>query len=169
MDAQMIERGQQWLEHLLLLVGTPAKVTANPNSELAQESCLLTIEDAQLSEGQVASLLGPQGSVLDSVQYLANSILNMGQDSGHQGAFTIDLSGYRQERYEALKAIAEEAVVQARETGKSVELKGLSSAERRQMHTFFKAYDDLETFSRGQEPDRRMVVRLLDMDEETEE
>jgi spoIIIJ-associated protein len=39
----------------------------------------------------------------------------------------------------------------------------MSSAERRQMHTFFDtdpSYRDLATSSRGQEPDRRMVVRL---------
>ena len=39
----------------------------------------------------------------------------------------------------------------------------MSAAERRQMHTFFDgdpSYSDLSTESRGQEPDRRLVVKL---------
>jgi spoIIIJ-associated protein len=36
----------------------------------------------------------------------------------------------------------------------------LSAAERRQIHTFLKECVDLETESRGEEPDRRLVVRL---------
>ncbi|NEQ25399.1 MAG: RNA-binding protein, partial [Microcoleus sp. SIO2G3] len=37
----------------------------------------------------------------------------------------------------------------------------LSAAERRQVHTLFQSYEDLETFSQGTEPDRRLVVRRL--------
>jgi spoIIIJ-associated protein len=49
---------------------------------------------------------------------------------------------------------------QVRQTGQEVEIKSLSSAERRQIHTFLKDANDLSTESRGQEPDRRLVIRL---------
>jgi spoIIIJ-associated protein len=42
----------------------------------------------------------------------------------------------------------------------------LSAAERRQVHTYLKDYEDLETYSRGKEPDRRLVVRLAQNPEE---
>ena len=35
----------------------------------------------------------------------------------------------------------------------------LSSAERRQIHNLLKDMEDMETESRGQEPDRRLVVK----------
>ena len=53
----------------------------------------------------------------------------------------------------------EQVAQQVRQTGEEVEMKSLSSAERRQIHTFLKDAEDLETESRGQEPDRRLVVR----------
>jgi spoIIIJ-associated protein len=65
-------------------------------------------------------------------------------------------------RYEELKQIADQAVQQVRETGNEMELKSLSSAERRQVHTILKQYPDMATYSRGQEPDRRLVIRLAE-------
>ncbi len=90
-----------------------------------------------------------------------NATLNLGQEPDKQGAFTVELAGYRLNRYSELEAMAEQAAAHARQTGEEFELKSLSSAERRQVHTMLKEYDDLETYSRGQEPDRRLVVRLL--------
>jgi spoIIIJ-associated protein len=97
--------------------------------------------------------------VLDAIQYLANSILNLGQGESQQAAYTIELDGYRARRQAELQALATNAAQRVRETGEEFEMKSLSSAERRQVHTFLKECDDLETMSRGQEPDRRLVVR----------
>ena len=41
-----------------------------------------------------------------------------------------------------------------------MEITALSSAERRQIHTLLKEATDLETESQGEEPHRRLVVRL---------
>lgn len=161
MDVSQVERGKQWLEELLRLAGVPSRVSSEPNAEVPIEGGWLTIDADRLTPHQIEVLLGPGGLVLDSIQYLANSILNLGQDSDNQGAFTVDLAGHRMQRYVELKAMAEQAAEQVRETGRDCELKSLSSAERRQVHTILKEYDDLETCSRGQEPDRRLVVRLL--------
>ncbi|MGF1674876.1 MAG: R3H domain-containing nucleic acid-binding protein, partial [Rivularia sp. (in: cyanobacteria)] len=48
---------------------------------------------------------------------------------------------------------------QVRNTGREVEVKSLSSAERRQVHTLLKEFEDLESFSQGKEPHRHLVVR----------
>lgn len=160
MDAHQVERGQQWLQELLGLIGVPSQVEADLEPPFSEDSCWLTIDSSSFTPGQVETLTGPGGSVLDSIQYLANATLNLGREPDQQGAFTIELAGYRLQRYEELRAIAEQAADQARQTGEEFELKSLSSAERRQVHTLLKAYDDLETYSRGQEPDRRLVIRL---------
>ncbi|MBD0363233.1 MAG: RNA-binding protein, partial [Coleofasciculus sp. C3-bin4] len=119
----------------------------------------LTIDQTKLTPEQIQTLIGPEGAALDAIQYLANSILNLGQDEGQQAAYTIELDGYRTRRQEELWAMASHAAQQVRETGEEFEMKSLSSAERRQVHTFLKECDDLETQSQGQEPDRRLVVR----------
>jgi spoIIIJ-associated protein len=160
-DVDQIQRGQQWLETLLHLCGLSSEVTAELNANFAEESCWLTITEATLLPEQVQILTGAGGSVLDSIQYLTNAILNLSQEREQQKAFTVELAGYRLRRYAELKALAEQAAVEVRESGEEFELKSLSSAERRQVHTMLKEYEDLETFSRGQEPDRRLVIRPL--------
>lgn len=162
MDTEREQRGQQWLQEFLNLSGIPAKVLNQPSPTFWEDTCWLVIDDSALSNAQIAHLLGENGHVLDSIQYLANTTLNLGVATEQQGAFTVDLAGYRERRYLELKAIAENAAAQARETSKEVELKSLSAAERRQVHTILKEHTDLETYSRGQEPDRRLVVRLLE-------
>lgn len=168
MSDRKIERGQEWLEKLLQLAGVPAVVktqqqaTTLPSdpSTLESESYWLTIDETQLAPEQIDILIGAEGATIDAIQYLANSILNINQESADQASYTIELFGYRARREAELRSQAEYAATQVRETGKEFELKSLSSAERRQVHTFFKDCEDLETFSRGQEPDRRLVVRL---------
>lgn len=155
-------RGEQWLQEFLELSGIPATVRAQSNSSLWEDSCWLVIDETNLTHEQIAQLIGPNGTVLDSIQYLANTTLNLGLPPENQGAFTVDLAGYRERRYLQLKALAEKAAEQARETAKEVEIKSLSAAERRQVHTILKEQPDLETYSRGQEPDRRLVVRLIE-------
>ncbi|MEN8446733.1 MAG: R3H domain-containing nucleic acid-binding protein, partial [Cyanobacteria bacterium J06555_13] len=62
-----------------------------------------------------------------------------------------------------LKALAEEAAAEVLNNGQSEhEIKGLSSAERRQVHGLMSEYPQIETFSRGREPERHLVVKVVD-------
>ncbi len=160
MGEQALATGVDWLTELLAMQGLKATVAAAMVEDEAGHSCWLTIDETALSSEQIAVLIGEGGSVLDSIQYLANTTLNLGKAEGEQQAFTIELAGYRARRLEELKAMAAEAADQVLATGQEYELKGLSSAERRQLHHFLKAQDGLSTFSRGKEPDRRLVVCL---------
>ncbi len=161
METSREQRGQQWLEEFLQYAAIPTSVRSEKSPEFWEDTCWLVIDEKLLSLEQIQTLMGTEGDVLDSIQYLANTILNLGREAGQQGAFTVDLAGYRLRRYDELKAIAEQAAAEIRKTGTEVELKALSAAERRQVHTILKDYADLETQSRGQEPDRRLVVSLV--------
>jgi spoIIIJ-associated protein len=152
--------GVDWLTSLLTMQGLTATVTATLVEDEAGHSCWLTIAEESLTPEQITVLIGEGGAVLDSIQYLANTTLNLGKAEGEQQAFTIELAGYRARRLEELKAMAATAAEQVLASGEEYELKGLSSAERRQLHHFLKAQDGLSTFSRGKEPDRRLVVCL---------
>lgn len=156
------QRGKQWLETLLQLMGLPAQVTVGEGDayKTDEDACWLIIDETQLTPEQINVLLGQKGTGIDAIQYLANTLLNLGIESEDQQAFTVELNNYRVKRQEELLALAQEVAEKVRQTGQEVELKSLSSAERRQIHTFLKEAGDLETESRGQEPDRRLVVRL---------
>jgi spoIIIJ-associated protein len=169
MSDRQMQQGQRWLEALLQLAKFPARVqpepptiTAEKHPDEEEESAnyWLKIDETILTPAQIELLIGQDGATLDAIQYLANAILNLGQEKEDQAAYTIELDGYRQRRQAELQAAAQQAAEQVRETGQEFEMKSLSSAERRQVHTFFQDSDDLETYSRGQEPDRRLIVRL---------
>ncbi len=166
-DSQM-QRGQQWLETLLQLTGVSADVkaeletTALLNGDLQEpDSYWLTIDEINLTPEQIQVLIGSEGRVLDAIQYLANASLNLSQTQDQQASYTVELNGYRVRRQAEIQALAENAAEQVRASGKEIEIKSLSSAERRQVHTFLKDFTDLETFSRGKEPHRHLVVRQL--------
>lgn len=168
-----MQQGREWLQELLSLVGLPANVqvaeqasgpldaTDPTTSDTLEDRAnyWLTIDETALAPEQIQQLTGTNGAVLDAIQYLANTILNLGQAEDQQKAYTIELAGYRARRQSELQSMAEQAAEQVRQTGQEVEMKALSSAERRQIHTFMKSYPDLETYSRGREPDRRLVVK----------
>ncbi|UNU24365.1 Jag family protein [Microcoleus vaginatus] len=154
-DSQM-QRGQAWLEELLQQSAIPSKVVCEQ-----QEDCYwMTIDESNLTREQVAILVGPNGIVIDAIQYLCNTVQNIGQEVEESIPYTIELNGYRIRRQEELRSMAEYAAEQARSTGVEFEIKSLSSAERRQVHSFLSECEDIETYSQGQEPDRRLVVRL---------
>ncbi len=165
-DSRM-QRGQQWLKTLLQLCGINANIKAELESTVTgageskePDSYWLTIDETNLTPEQIQVLIGPGGAVLDAIQYLANSILNLNQPQEQQASYTVELNGYRLRRQAEIRALAQLAAQQVRATGREVEIKSLSSAERRQIHTFLKNFSDLETFSRGKEPHRNLVVRL---------
>lgn len=156
-----LQRGQQWLEEFLQLskLAAVVQVSDEATADDHRPNYWLTIEQSKLTPEQIQILTGPDGAALDAIQYLANSILNQGQDEQQQAVYTVELNGYRLQRQAELRALANQAAQQVRETGEDVEMRSLSAAERRQVHTFLKECDDLETQSQGQEPDRRLVVR----------
>jgi spoIIIJ-associated protein len=159
-DMSHPEHGQQWLQELLDRIGVTTGVHVEVTEVADEPSNWLVIDPTRLTPEEITTLTGPSGTVLDSIQYLTNAILNLGQPESRQGAFTIELDGYRARRYEELKIMADEAASTVLATGEDYELKSLSSAERRQVHTLLKASVGLSTFSRGQEPDRRLVISL---------
>ncbi len=157
-----VERGKGWLDKVLALMGIPTTVIAEGFETIPEDldSCWLNIEVTNLSPGQCQLLIGEKGANIDALQYLAKTLLNINRESDAQGSYTIELDGYRVKRYQELTAILENATAQVRETGQEVAISDLSSAERRQMHSFLQNSEDLTTESRGQEPHRKLIVRL---------
>ena len=153
---QEIEQGQQWLEKLLNLAKIPAQVIAQEQ----EDSYWLIIDETNLIPEQISVLVGTDGKVIDAVQYLLNTILNISNDSEQHMFYTVEISGYRIRRQEELLLMADYAAKKVRLTGEEYELTSLSAAERRQIHTMLKDCEDIETYSHGQEPDRRLVVKI---------
>lgn len=156
-----MERGQAWLTQLLEKMGYPSGVEP---SQAPDGVYWLTIDPHTLTAAQVEALIGDRGHVIDAIQYLANTLLNIGLEREAQHPYTVELAGYRVRRQGELEVLMADVSERVRATGEAVELPDLSSAERRQVHHLFKDSEDLTTESRGFEPHRRLFVlrRTLD-------
>lgn len=155
-DTERMQQGKEWLEELLKVAAVSSAIQVSQE----EDSCWLTINEINLSPQQIAALTGSSGEVLDALQYLINTVVNLGREEEEKASYTVELNGYRARRYQELSALAENAAKQVRQTGVELEIKSLSSVERRLIHSLLQDSEDIETYSRGQEPDRRLVIKV---------
>ena len=104
-------------------------------------------------------LIGHHGQTIDAIQHLAYRIAF--RRSGAPLRVVIDAAGYRERRAMALRAAADQAAETAIHDGRPVALEAMSALERKVVHEHLKGRHDVETYSEGQEPDRRLVVAPL--------
>jgi spoIIIJ-associated protein len=151
------ERAKEWLDNLLPLAGFTTQVRP---IESPDDRVWFAVDTTDLAPSQIEQLIGNDGKTIDAIQCLANAVLNLDLPDTEQRYYAIDIGNYRQRRIEELKSLAEYAALQVRMTGREFMMDPLAASERRQVHELFENYPDLETFSRGQEPERRLVVKL---------
>ncbi len=101
-------------------------------------------------------LIGHHGQTIDAIQHLAYRIAYRGV--APRKRVVIDAAGYRERRAVALRAAADQAAETAVHDRRPVSLEAMSAMERRVVHEHLKTRHDVETYSEGQEPDRRLVV-----------
>lgn len=111
---------------------------------------------ATFSGEDVGVLIGHHGSTIDAIQHLAYRIAFRG--GGSRKRVTVDAGGYRERREGALRAAADQAAAAAARDGRPVVLEAMTATERRVVHEHLKDRGDIETYSQGEEPDRRLVV-----------
>jgi spoIIIJ-associated protein len=104
-------------------------------------------------------LIGRHGHTIDAIQHLAYRIAS--RRRGEPLRVVVDASGYRERRAVALRAAADQAAEAAVHDRRPVALEAMSAQERRVVHEHLKTRHDVETYSEGQEPDRRLVVAPL--------
>jgi spoIIIJ-associated protein len=104
-------------------------------------------------------LIGHHGQTIDAIQHLAYRIAFRGTDARKR--VVVDAAGYRERRAVALRAAADQAAETAVHDRRPVALDAMSALERKVVHEHLKSRHDVETYSEGQEPDRRLVVAPL--------
>jgi spoIIIJ-associated protein len=107
----------------------------------------------------VGLLIGHHGQTIDAIQHLAYRIAYRGSDARKRVA--VDAAGYRERRAVALRAAADQAAEAAVHDRRPVALEAMSALERKVVHEHLKTRRDVETYSEGQEPSRRLVVAPL--------
>lgn len=138
---------QEILEEIADALGIEAEVSVCESEEAIS---------AKIVGDDAASIIGHHGATLDAVQHLAQRIAFQGERS--RKALVVDAGGYRELRAAKLHGLADQAAETAVSEGRQVRLEAMSALERKVVHEHLKDRHDIETFSEGEEPNRRLVV-----------
>ncbi len=131
-------------------------------ADLGAEVVIREDEERLLGEfvGEDAEeLIADHGRTLDAIQHLAYRTA-FGAATPRK-AVVIDAAGYRARRASALRSAADQAVETAVREGRAVELEPMSAIERKLVHEHLRHRQEIETYSEGEEPSRRLVVAPL--------
>ena len=103
-------------------------------------------------------MIGKDGEVLDSLQHILRILLkdDLMEDSG---LIVIDINGYRTKKTETLEKRARDIAHKVRVEQIEIELPPMNSFDRRIIHTIVTNIADVETESRGDRQDRRVVIK----------
>lgn len=113
-----------------------------------------------LSGNDMGIVIGKRGDTLDSIQYLTSLVVN--NSKGSYIKVTIDTENYREKRKEALEALAVRIASKVERTGKRHTFEPMNPYERRIIHSKLQAYENVTTYSIGEDPNRKIVVVLKD-------
>lgn len=143
-------RVQELLERIVAGVGVDASVHVREDDEEVR---------ADLEGDDLGLLIGRHGQVIDAIQHIAYRVACRG--SASRKRVVVDAAGYRERRAVALRAAADQAAEAAVHDRRPITLEAMTALERKVVHEHLKGRHDVETFSQGEEPDRRLVVAPL--------
>lgn len=112
-----------------------------------------------MSGTNMGILIGRRGETLDALQYLVNLVVNKKLSQiGEHARIILDIEGYRSKREKTLINLAEKISMRVRRTGSKVVLEPMNPHERRIIHTALQDDEEVQTYSEGVEPYRKVVV-----------
>lgn len=128
------------------------KVAPDIAIERKEESIWLTMTGANLGV-----IIGRRGETLDSLQYLTNLVVN--RKVAEKQRIILDVEGYRKTREETLKDLAGKMANKALKMNGPLRLEPMNPHERRIIHMTLQNDERVETYSEGEEPFRRVVIK----------
>jgi len=139
-----------YLEGLLDIADLDGDIDIDVEGDRAQVSIV------EINAGELKSLVGDDGKVLDALQELAR--LAAAQATGERSRLMLDIAGFRLARRRDLEALARTAIDDVTETGEPVRLAAMNAFERKVVHDVV-TNAGLVSESEGVDPDRRIVIK----------
>ena len=105
----------------------------------------------------LGALIGRRGQTLDALQELVRTVVQRRLRS--RVRLLVDIEGYRARRRASLADYARAMANRARERGTEIELEPMNAYERKIVHDAIADVDGASSFSEGEEPNRKVIVR----------
>lgn len=103
-------------------------------------------------------LIGKRGQTLDALQYLTSLVVNKESTTFYK--VKLDTENYRERRKETLENLARNISFKVKKTKQPVSLEPMNPYERRIIHSALQYDKAIETYSEGEEPNRKVVIAL---------
>lgn len=144
-----LEETIQFLSHIFQLM----QLNVSIEKQEADEGVTLN-----LSGSELGILIGRRGQTLDALQYLTNIIANRHSETHLR--LILDAENFRSRRKITLEQLALRLADRVTKTSKEVILEPMSALERKVIHSFLQEHPKVKTYSKGVEPNRRVVIEL---------
>lgn len=103
-------------------------------------------------------LIGRRGQTLDSLQYLVNIVANRFADKHLR--IILDAENFRERRKQTLEQLAQRLADRVIRSKREVVLEPMSPLERKVIHSHLQNHPKVKTYSKGDEPNRKVVIAL---------
>ncbi|HPV02848.1 MAG TPA: RNA-binding cell elongation regulator Jag/EloR, partial [Clostridiales bacterium] len=103
-------------------------------------------------------VIGRRGETLDALQYLTSLVVN--KHSNRYVRVTMDVENYREKREETLVRLARRLADKVVRFRRSISLEPMNPYERRIIHSALQNNEFVETYSVGEDPNRKVVIAL---------
>lgn len=143
----------EFLEGLLSRMGLTAGVEPN----LQGGTMYLDILGTGPDDEDMGLLIGRHGQTLEAIQELTRVVV--GHRLGVRCRVIVDVEDYRKRQRSRLESRARETARKVLRTGREEELEPMNPYERKVVHDAVATVSGVESSSRGDEPERRVVIR----------
>ncbi len=145
---EVADTAQEFVSGLVTALGLDGRVEATVDEGRA-------IVDVQGED--LGVLIGRRGQALDALQELTRTAVQRRVRS--HARLLVDVEGYRARRRTSLAEYAREMANRAKERGTEIELEPMNAYERKVVHDAIADIDGASSFSEGEEPERKVIVR----------
>lgn len=147
------DKGSEVAEEFLVNILNLMEIEADIYIEESQE-----LIDVNINGEAIGILIGRRGETLDALQYLTGLAVN--RKNTEYKRVTLDIENYRAKREDTLKKVANKMAGRVIKTKKSYKLEPMNPFERRIIHSELQNNKNIETYSVGEEPNRRVVIAI---------
>jgi spoIIIJ-associated protein len=102
-------------------------------------------------------LIGRRGETIDALQYITSLVVN--RNNPRYKKIIIDTEGYREKREKSLQTLALKLAERVEKSRKSMALEPMNPYERRIIHSALQDRKNVETYSVGDEPNRKVIIK----------
>lgn len=114
--------------------------------------------NVEIINSNLGFLIGYRGETLYAMQNILSAIA--GKSIEKKVRVILDIEGYKEKREKTLEELAEKVAKTVIRTRKPIKLEPMQAYERKIIHSKLQQNDKVETESIGEEPNRRIIIKL---------